>query len=82
MHLDYRQEKYTKVRVCGIECDFNDMRIDRSIVPEGRYLYEVADDESPDNPSKAKCSIMVNFFGTLFSDAMCRCRLGMMGYCG
>lgn len=43
MQFDYRQEKYTKVRVCGIECDFSDMRIERKTVPVGRYHYEVAD---------------------------------------
>lgn len=46
MQLDYNKEKFTKVIVCGIECDFSDMRIDRSTVPKGRYQYEVADDES------------------------------------
>ena len=27
MQLDYNKEKFTKVRVCGIECDFSDMRM-------------------------------------------------------
>ncbi len=35
MRLDYRQEKFIKVRVCGIVCDFSDIRIDRSTVPGG-----------------------------------------------
>ena len=69
MRLDYSQEKFTKVRVCGIECDFTDMRIDKSTVPEGRYQYEVADDdESQGNPARVRWGIMVNFFGTLISD--------------
>lgn len=69
MQMDYWQEKFIKVRVCGIECDFSDMRIDRSTVPEGRYQYEVADDdESQGNPARIKRGIMVNFFGTLISD--------------
>ncbi len=33
--LGYRQEKFTKVRVCGIVCDFSDMRIGRSTVTYG-----------------------------------------------
>ena len=41
---DYRTEKFQKVSVCGIVCDFSDMRIDRSTIPKGRYQYEVADD--------------------------------------
>ena len=45
--LKYDEEKFSKVQVCGIECEFSDMRIDRSSIPEGKYLYEVAgDDES------------------------------------
>lgn len=69
MRLDYNKEKFTKVRVCGIECDFSDMRIDRSTVPEGRYQYEVADDdESQGDPSRVRRGIMVNFFGTLICD--------------
>ena len=49
--LDYRKERYEKVRVCGIECEFNDMRIDRSTVPAGKYQYEVAgDDDCGDEP--------------------------------
>ena len=69
MRLDYRSEKFQKVSVCGIPCDFSDMRIDRSTVPEGRYQYEVADDdESQGNPSKVRRGIIVNFFGTLISD--------------
>ena len=43
--MDYWQEKFTKVRVCGVECDFSDMRIDRNTVPKGKYQYEVADDD-------------------------------------
>lgn len=47
-----------------IPCDFRDMRIDRSTVPEGRYLYEVADDdESQGDPSRIRKGIMVNFWG-------------------
>ena len=70
MRLDYSKEKFTKVRVCGIECDFSDMRIDRSTVPKKKYQYEVAgDDDSGSNPSRVRHGIMVNFFGTLISDA-------------
>ncbi len=71
----------TKVRVCGIVCDFSDMRIDKSTVPEGRYQYEVADDdESQGDPVRVREGIMVNFFGTLISDVPLP--LGVMGYCG
>ena len=69
MRLDYRKEKFQKVSVCGIPCDFSDVRIDRSTVPKDRYQYEVADDdESQGEPSRVKLGIMVNFLGTLISD--------------
>lgn len=69
MRLDYRTEKFQKVSVCGIPCDFSDMRTDRSTVPKERYQYEVADDdESQGNPVRVGYGIMVNFFGTLISD--------------
>lgn len=42
MRLDYRKETFIRVSVCGIECEFNDMRIEPSSVPEGKYQYEVA----------------------------------------
>ena len=55
--------------MCGIECDFSDMRIDRSSVPKKRYQYEiVGDDDIGDDPSRVRHGIMVNFFGTLISD--------------
>lgn len=69
MRIDYRTERFQKVSVCGIPCDFSDMCIDRSTVPKGRYQYEVAhDDEGLGDPSRVRHGIMVNFFGTLISD--------------
>lgn len=69
MRLDYRIEKFQKVSVCGIPCDFSNMRIDRSTVPEERYQYEVAgDDDSGGDPARVQRGILVNFFGTLISD--------------
>ncbi|MDE5695884.1 MAG: hypothetical protein K2I96_00495 [Lachnospiraceae bacterium] len=66
---DYRTEHFQKVSVCGIKCEFSDIRIDRSTVPEGKYQYEVAgDDDSGGDPARIKRGIMVNFFGTLISD--------------
>ena len=38
---DYNKEHFEKVRVCGIECLFSDVRIERSTVPEGKYQYEI-----------------------------------------
>lgn len=69
MRPDYRTEKFQKVSVCGIPCDFSDMRIDRSTVPGERYQYEVAgDDDSGGDPARVQRGVLVNFFGTLISD--------------
>lgn len=69
MRFDYRTEKFQKVSICGIPCDFSDMRINRSTVPEERYQYEVAgDDDSGGDLARVQRGVLVNFFGTLISD--------------
>lgn len=55
MRLGYGEETFSKVNVCGVECEFNDMGIERNSVPEGKYQYEVAgDDDSGDNPLRVQ----------------------------
>lgn len=69
MRSDYRTESFSKVSVCGVECEFNDMRIERSSVPVGKYQYEVAgDDDSGGDPVRVQQGVLVNFFGTLVCD--------------
>lgn len=66
---DYTTERFEKVSVCGIRCEFSDIRIDRSTVPEEKYQYEVAgDDDSGGDPARVRVGILVNFFGTLICD--------------
>lgn len=49
---------------CGIK--INDMRIERSSVPEGKYQYKIAgDDNSGDDPVRVWLGVLINFFGTL-----------------
>lgn len=69
MRLDYRKEKMELVEVKGIRCEFNDMRIDRNTIPEGKFLYEVADGDSDGIPARIRHGIMVNFYGTLVCDS-------------
>ncbi len=67
--LDYRTAQFEKVNVCGIECEFHDMRIDRSTIPEEKYQYEVAgDDDCEDEPVRVSQGVIVNFFGILISN--------------
>lgn len=68
MRYDYRTEHFQKVKVKGTECLFNDMRIDRGTVPDGKYLYEVADGDSDGIPARIREGIMVNFYGTIITD--------------
>lgn len=66
---DYSKEHFEKVRVCGIQCLFSDVRIDRSTVPEGKYQYEIGgDDDSGGEPARVQTDVWVNFFGTLICD--------------
>ena len=65
IRLDYTKESMQKVLVRGILCEFNDMRIDRNTIPEGKYMYEVADDDSDGEPARIRPGILVNFFGTI-----------------
>ena len=52
----------------SVECEFYDVRIERSSVPQGLYHYEVAgDDDCGGDPVRVAKGILVNFFGTLIS---------------
>lgn len=68
MRYDYREIRTQKVEVKGIPCEFYDMRVDRATIPEGKYLYEVADGDSDGVPARIRPGIMVNFYGTLICD--------------
>lgn len=66
---DYSKEYFEKVRVCGIECLFSDVRIERSTITEGKYQYEIGgDDDSGGEPARVQIGVWVNFFGTLICD--------------
>lgn len=68
MRYDYTKERMQKVSVRGIPCEFNDARIDRSTVPEGKFMYEVGDDCSDGEPARIRPGIWVDFFGTIICD--------------
>ena len=68
MRCNYNDEKMSCVKVKGIPCEFTDIRLERSTIPKGKLLYEVADGDSDGEPARVKAGIMVNFFGTLVTD--------------
>jgi hypothetical protein len=62
------EETFTEVRVLGKPALFHDLRIDRSTVPKGLYLYEVRhDDEGWGDPVQIAKGIMVNHFGSIIT---------------
>jgi len=66
---DFDKEHFTKVMVCGIVCLFNDGRINKETVPEGKHQYEIGgDDDSGGEPARVQYGVAVNFFGTLITD--------------
>lgn len=68
MRYDYNDIKTEKVEVKGIPCEFYDMRIKRESIPEGKFMYEVADGESDGVPARVQKGILVDFYGTLICD--------------
>lgn len=69
MRYDYRNIKTERVEIKGIPCEFYDMRIDRTTVPEGKFVYEVAgDDDSGGDPTRIRKNILINFYGTIICD--------------
>ena len=66
MRYDYSTQHKQDVLIKDIPCAFIDVRIDRTTVPEGKFMYEVAgDDDSGGDPCRVKRAVAVNFFGTL-----------------
>lgn len=65
--FDARKELWTEMEINGVSGWFNDMRIDRSTVPSGYNLYELADGDSDGIPCRYQTSILVNFYGTFIT---------------
>ena len=68
MRHDYKKETWETVEIKGTRCLFCDIRIDRSTIPEGMVMYEVADNDSDGMPCRMRPGILVNFFGTVISN--------------
>ena len=60
------EERYERVVVLGKECLFTCLRIDRTTVPEGLYVYDVRhDDECQGDVCEIKPHVLVNHWGTI-----------------
>lgn len=61
-----KELEWEKVEVFGVEGLFVDLRVDKTTVPDGYFMYEVRHcDEDWCEPAEISTWIMVNFFGTL-----------------
>ena len=61
-------ETYTEIEVLGKPALFHDMRIDRSTVPKGLFLYEVRhDDDGLGDPVQIAKGILVNHYGSILT---------------
>lgn len=68
MTVDARKERFELVEVLGHPMLFTCLRVDRSTVPKGLYLYEVRnDDDQCGLPVEIGRWVMVNHWGTLLS---------------
>jgi hypothetical protein len=67
MKYNVNEVKWSIIKVKGKLCFFSDVRIDRTTVPEGFNIYEVADNDSDGNPSYFANGILVNFYGTIIT---------------
>lgn len=67
MRYDAGKERWMPMEIRDVRGYFNDARIDRSTVPEGFHLWELADGDSDGIPCRYKPGILVNFYGTFIT---------------
>ena len=68
MRICAEEENFREIMLKGKKAFFSEMRIERSSIPEGLYVYEVRHDEEDwTEPVEIKRGILVNFLGTLIS---------------
>ena len=67
MRYDARTEYWMPMEIKGVKGYFNDMRIDRSTVPDGFHMWELADGDSDGTPCRYKQGILANFYGTFIT---------------
>ena len=65
---DAREEWYELMEIDGTTVIFTNMRIDRSTIPDGLYLYEVRDSDDLDGSfAEIKWSVCVNHWGSIIT---------------
>ena len=67
MRSDFFNEHWEVVELKWRKCLFNDLRIDRTTIPEGSYMYELADC-CDGIPCRMRPGILVNHYGTIVTN--------------
>ena len=67
MKNGFNNETWEVVELKGRECLFSVLRIDRATIPEGCFMYELADD-CDGIPCRMRAGILVNHFGTIVTN--------------
>lgn len=68
MRINAKDEIYGDVTVLGRPMIFTNLRVDKSTVPNGLYVYEVRhDDDQMGDPVEIANWVLVNHWGTLIS---------------
>ena len=69
MRVNAMTEQFEDVTVFGHPMIFTCMRVDRTTLPKGLYMYEVRhDDDQQGDPVQIGNWIMVNYWGTIISN--------------
>ena len=65
MKVNAQEESFELMELFGKTVLFTNMRVDRSTVPEGLYVYELRDEDCTGDICEIKPFIMVNHWGTI-----------------
>ena len=65
MKINAAEESFELMELFGKTVIFTNMRIDRSTVPDGLYVYELRDEDCTGEICEIKPFVMVNHWGTI-----------------
>ena len=65
MKVNAAEESFELMELFGQTVLFTNMRVNRSTVPEGLYVYDVRDEDCTGEICEIKPSVMVNHWGTI-----------------
>ena len=64
--IEFNAERfYTRIEIAGNQYLFSSSRIKKESIPEGMYMYEIADADGDGCISRVQPYVLVNFWGTI-----------------